>query len=149
MKKIIFLLLLTPLLGKSQDTTLVTNLQLKGGTIKMAVPFLASSTDTAILNTYQKWRVDYTDGSVPNDNANVTISITKTTTVAFIYGVLLQLPSGFLKAGDDFVADFNTSIISKRNTNSYLDRLCDELEEKYSADRIGVSSKSDQLLHSQ
>lgn len=149
MKKIILLLLLIPLLSKSQDTTLVTNLQLKGGTIKMAVPFLASSTDTAILNTYQKWRVDYTDGSVPNDNANVTISITKTTTVAFIYGVLLQLPAGLLSDGDNFITDFTTSILSKRNTNTYLDRLCDELEAKYIADRLAITSKSDQLLHSQ
>lgn len=149
MKKIILLLLLIPLLSKSQDTTLVTNLQLKGGTIKMAVPFLASSTDTAILNTYQKWNEDYTDGSVPNDNANVTISITKTTTVAFIYGVLLQLPAGFLSSGDNFITDFTTSILSKRNTNTYLDRLCDELEAKYIADRLGIISSSNQLLHSQ
>lgn len=148
MKKIILILLLFPFLSQSQDSTLITNLQLKGGTIRVIVPYLFSTKDTSVFNTYQKWRVDYSDGSVPSDNANVTISITKTTTVAFMYEYLLQLPGGYITQGENYITDFTTSILSKRNTNSYLDRLCDALELRYGTDFLGIKSSSDQLLQS-
>ncbi len=109
------------------DSTQVENLQLKGGTIKLISSFILESQDTSVTNPFFKWRLDYIDGNPPNDNANVTISTIKTTTLALIYGRLLNLPAGFIET-ENFLNDFTTSIQSKRVTNSYLDRLCDELE---------------------
>lgn len=148
MKYIIALLLIIPLRSKSQDTTLITNLQLKGGTIKIITSLMYGSPDTAISNTFQKWRADYIDGSPPNDNANVTISTTKTTTVAYIYSLLLQMTAGFTEV-EDVIGDFKTSINSKRNTNTYLDRLCNTLENGFTADLATIKSKGLQLLSSQ
>lgn len=110
-----------------EDSTQIENLQLKGGTIKIIASQVLGLSDTTITNTFMKWRADYIDGTPPNDNANVTISRSATTAVAFFYSVLLDLPAGLTEV-EDFIGDFKTSIQSKRAANSYLDRLCDELE---------------------
>lgn len=149
MKKIILFLFLIPLLSKSQDTTFVTNLQLKGGTVKLVTALMYPSTsDTTVTNTFNKWRNDYIDGTPPNDNANVTISITRATTVAYIYSLLLQLPSGYAEV-EDFIGEFKTSIISKRSTNTYLDRLCTDQETRFTSGLATFKSNGAQLLSSQ
>jgi hypothetical protein len=109
------------------DSTQIENLQLKGGTIKLISALVLSVNDTAITNAFFKWREDYIDGNPPNDNANVTITIASTVSVAFFYKLLLNLPAGYTEE-EDFLGDFKTSIAPKRVTNTYLDRLCDELE---------------------
>lgn len=114
----------------SQDSTFISSLQLKGGTIKVIAAMVTDSKDTAIFNSFSKWSADYKDGSPPNDNANVTISFCKTTVVAFFYSLLLQLPGGYITTSD-YITDFKTSINSKRQQNSFLDRLCTELESGY------------------
>jgi hypothetical protein len=130
MKHFLTLLLLIPLGIKAQDSTLITNLQLRGGTIKIVSALMFGTPDTSVTNTFNKWRNDYIDGSPPNDNANVTISISKTTTVSYIYGLLLQIPAGVTEV-EDILGDFKTSIAPKRATNTYLDRLCDDQENKF------------------
>lgn len=113
----------------------ITNLQLKGGTVKLIVAVLQTnvSTDTSIQNMFQKWREDYIDGTVPNDNANVTISTTKTVNVIYVYGLLLRLPSGMINT-NNFLTDFTTSIASKRASDSVLDAGCTDLENKIAAE---------------
>lgn len=132
MKKIIFLLLFIPLLSKSQDNTIITNLQLKGGTVKIISSLVYANTDTSIGNMFHKWREDYIDGSAPNDNANVTISTTKTANVIYVYDLLLNLPGGYLET-ESYLNDFKTSIQSKRAGNAILDAGCTALEANMSA----------------
>lgn len=141
MKKIIFLFLIIPILAKSQDNNLVTNLQLKGGTVKLVIAVIKTniSNDTSILNMYHKWREDYIDGTVPNDNANVTISTTKTANVIAIYGLLMRLPAGMITTAD-FISDFRTSIVSKRAANPVLDAGCTSLEAAIAEEYSGLLS---------
>lgn len=139
MKRIILILLFMPILAKAQETTNVTNLQLKGGTVKVISGLIATNADTSIGNMFHKWREDYIDGSVPNDNANVTISTTKTANVIYIYDLLLNLPGGYLDT-DSYLTDFRTSILSKRATNSILDAGCTALEANMSARIASIKS---------
>jgi hypothetical protein len=148
MKYFLTLLLLIPLGIKAQDSTLITNLQLKGGTIKIVSALMFGTPDTSVTNTFNKWRNDYIDGSPPNDNANVTISISKTTTVSYIYGLLLQIPAGVTEV-EDVLGDFKTSIAPKRATNTYLDRLCDDQENKFTTDLSTLKNVGFKLLSSQ
>lgn len=127
MKKIILLLFLIPVFVKGQDNSLITNLQLKGGTVKILSAIIYGNPDTSLGNTFHKWREDYIDGSTPNDNANVTISTTKTENVVTMYELLLNLPGGYL-ATTNYLNDFKTSIQSKRNGNPVLDAACTKLE---------------------
>lgn len=132
MKKLIYLLFLVPVFSKAQN---ITNLQLKGGTVKLIVAVLQTnvSTDTSIQNLFQKWREDYIDGNVPNDNANVTISTTKRSNVVLIYGLLLRLPAGMINT-NNFLTDFTTSIASKRAGDATLDAACTALETAIAAE---------------
>lgn len=129
MKKIILILFLVPLLSSAQEN--VTNLQLKGRTVKIICALIYGNADTSLGNTFQKWREDYIDGSVPNDNANVTISTTKTTSIISIYSLLLILPAGYTEA-EGLLTDFKTSIVSQRATNPTLDAGCTALETQMS-----------------
>jgi hypothetical protein len=135
MKHILTLFFLIPFAIKAQDNTLITNLQLKGGTVKLIVAVLKknNSADTSVLNMYHKWREDYIDGSVPNDNANVTVSTTKTVNVILIYGLLLNLPGGYRET-TDYIAEFKTSVQSKRATNPILDAGLTDLETMMAAE---------------
>lgn len=150
MKYIIILLLLVPFTSRSQDNNIITNLQLKGGTIKLIVAVLEDNgmhNDTSLLNLYHKWYVDYTDGTVPTDNANVTISTTKTVNIISIYRLLLRLPAGYVN-GTNFLTDFTTSLQSKRNTNSILDTGMTSLESTMSTEYTGLLSKGGGSLQS-
>lgn len=113
----------------------ITNLQLKGGTVKLIVAVLQNnvSTDTSVQNMFQKWREDYIDGSVPSDNANVTISTTKRSNVVLIYGLLLRLPAGMINT-NNFITDFTTSIASKRAGDAVLDAACTDLETRIASE---------------
>jgi len=126
-------LIIVSVLCKSQD--LITNLQLKGGTIKLIVGVLQVnvSHDTSIQNMYHKWREDYIDGTVPNDNANVTISTTKTANVITVYELLLRLPGGYRETVD-YINDFKTSTQSKRAGNSILDAGMTNAENRMAAE---------------
>jgi hypothetical protein len=110
----------------------ITNLQLKGGTVKLIVAALRTNvtSDTSVRNMFQKWREDYIDGTVPNDNANVTISTTKTANVVLIYELLLRLPAGLIST-NNFITDFTTSIAPKRATDAALDAACTALETRF------------------
>lgn len=146
MKYTLILFLLIPVFLKAQDNTIVTNLQLKGGTVKLIVATLQNNvaSDTSIQNMFQKWKVDYIDGSIPNDNANVTISFSKTANVVLIYSLLLRQPAGMIDT-NNFLNDFRTSIQSKRTTNPVLDAECTNLETKIAGEytallQIGLGS---------
>lgn len=119
----------------------ITNLQLKGGTVKLIVAVLQNnvSTDTSVQNMFHKWREDYIDGTVPNDNANVTISTTKTANVIYVYGLLLRLPAGLINT-NNFITDFTTSIASKRASDAVLDAGCTDLETKIAAEYTSLLS---------
>jgi hypothetical protein len=129
-KLIILLLILISFSAKSQDSLWITSLQLKAGTIKLLASRALVSGDTSILKVFYKWRAEFISSPPANDNANVTIDSAKTVVVFWMYQNLLNLPAG-LSDVSDFVADFRTSITSKRNTNSYLDALCDGIELLY------------------
>lgn len=129
-KLIILLLILISFAAKSQDSLWITSLQLKAGTIKLLASRALVSGDTSILKVFYKWRSEFINSPPANDNANVTIDSAKTVVVFWMYQNLLNLPAG-LSNVSDFITDFTTSIQSKRNTNSYLDALCDEIELLY------------------
>ena len=145
MKYILIILFLVPILSYSQDTTLITNLQVKGGTAKVISALIYGASDTAISSAYFKMREDYIDGSPPNDNANVTISILKTTTVAYIYGILKGMPAGLMVV-NDVLAAFTSDISSKRATNSMLDRLCDEIDAIYVSQNTELLTNGNKFL---
>lgn len=129
MKKLLFLFLIIPMFAVAQDSTVVENLQLKAGTIKLLVGMALKSQDTSMLKTFLAWNVEFKANS-PSDNTNVTIASALTTDVVRMYQSLLQLPAGLTEV-QDFLGDFKTSIQPKRNTNSYLDDLCTGLETVY------------------
>jgi hypothetical protein len=144
MKKILFILLLYDGNIKAQDSLWITNLQLKAGTIKILAGFAIKSEDTTMVRSYQKWRAQFIANN-PNDNANVTIDSSRTVNVVAMYSYLLRLPAG-LGDIEDFVSDFRTSITSKRNTNSFLDALCDQLEAQYISELTTIKAVGGQIL---
>lgn len=145
MKKIFFILLIVvPAICFSQDSTVITNLQLKAGTIRVIAGQTMVSGDTSITRVFFKWGAQFKP-IPPNDNANVTIDLCPTIIVAWIYERLLSLPGGYLDTYD-YKTDFRTSILSKRNTNSFLDRLCDNLEARFGGEITGIMSGSTTVL---
>jgi hypothetical protein len=138
MKKILFLFLILPIDLLAQDSTVITNLQLRAGTIKILSKQALNSNDTSITKIFFRWRTEFINNTPPNDNANVTISDCPTVIVAWMYSELLNLRSGIMQA-KDHLGDFKTSITSKRNGNTFLDRLCDNLE-------IGFDNENNSML---
>lgn len=132
MKKLLLILSLFVLskIGHSQDSLYITNLQLKGGTIKLISALAIKTGNDGSLKAFFKWREQYSDGNPPNDNANVTIDTATTLTVAFAYRLLLSIEGGYTEV-ESYIGDFKTSITSKRNESTFLDRLCDAIELEY------------------
>ena len=126
---ILFLSIIILSLGaKAQDSLWVTSLNLKAGTIKLIVSNIRIDETTA--RTYLKWSPSF--ASNPNNNSNVSVDSIRVTLLASIYQNLMDLPGGLIKQGADYVNDFTTSIQSKRNGNTFLDRLCTNIESFYS-----------------
>ncbi len=147
MKKLFLFILLSPLIGSAQDSTVVTNLQLRARTIKLLAATSLRSEDTTLVKTFLAWNVEFKTNN-PNDNANVTIASARTIDVARMYEVLLTLPAGITEV-EDFLGDFKTSIQSKRATNNYLDRICLGLEFNYSTMLTRMKSEGQALLRLQ
>jgi hypothetical protein len=144
MKYIILFILLIPLVGLSQDST-ITNLQLRARTIKVLAAFANQSGDTSMVKAFLAWNVEFKTNN-PADNANVTIATAKTVDVAKMYGYLLALPAGY-HVVEDFVGDFKTSIQSKRNTNPLLDGLCTTLESQMTAAFTALKTAGSQFVN--
>jgi hypothetical protein len=141
MKKIIFfLLIITHINGNCQDSLWITNFNLKAGTIRLTLSTLRIDQVTAV--TLFKWNAGL--ASNPGDNANVQIDSIPTTTVASIYSLLMDYPSGLVKHAD-FINDFRTSIQSKRNANSYLNFLCTIVETFYTNKYTDMRSTGDRI----
>lgn len=131
-------------MGLSQDSTVVEDLQLRARTIKLLAASALKSDDSTFVKTFLAWNTQFKTNN-PNDNANVTIATARTIDIARMYEMLLQLPAG-LNEVEDFVGDFRTSIQSKRNSNSYLDRLLDGIEANYVTILTRMKSESEALL---
>lgn len=132
MKRILIIISLFALskTGFAQADTIVTNLQLKGGTIKVISALVIKTGNADALKAFFKWRQQYADGNPPNDNANVTIDTAKTVSVAFAYRLLLSMEGGYTEVVN-YIIDFKTSITAKRGTNAMLDALCGAIELEY------------------
>lgn len=143
MKQLLLFILLSPLIGMSQDN-IVTNLQLRARTIKLLAASALKSEDTSLVKTFFAWNVQFKTNN-PNDNANVTIDSALTTDVARMYELLLLLPAALTEV-EDFLGDFKTSIQSKRNTNAYLDLLCDGLESYYTGQLNRLKAEGEAYL---
>ncbi len=102
----------------------VSNLQLKAKTIKaLAIPAKSFTVGT-FFDAYLKWFTHF-KANIPNDNANVTIDTIPTIMVAALYDIAL-----FDVRYSTIVADLQTSLISKRSSDSELDTLCTASEAK-------------------
>lgn len=120
MKKLFLAMLLISGVANAQDSTIVLNVQLKAGTIRELAEMAKSQTDDSHFNVFLKWRTSF-KATNHSDNANVTTDTIPTVLVAEMYRFLYGIKGTELD-------DFATSITSKRNTNAYLDRLCDTIE---------------------
>jgi hypothetical protein len=144
MKKVLFtIILLYGIKSYSQGAdTIVTNLNLRAGTIKIIAASFPVQQSTMVI--YKKWG-DAFKVNNPNDNANVNIDTIRTTTLALVYQALLGLPAGLTEV-EDYINDFKTSITSKRSSNAYLDQLCDALEELFTSSMADLKSKGSVFL---
>ncbi len=110
-------ILLIGLKSYSQDSSIITNLQLKAKTVRGVEVISRVFIDDKSFNAYLKW-YNYFKANNPNDNANVTIDTIPTLMLSEIYGrVLFDVRYG------EIVDDLQQSTTSKRTTNSYLDSL--------------------------
>lgn len=114
---LIFFILLLGLKSYSQDTTIVTSLQLKAKTVRGLETISRVYTEVNFFEAYLKW-YNHFKANNPNDNANVTIDSIPVLMLADIYGrILFDVRYG------DIVDDVQQSTVSKRSANDYLDRL--------------------------
>jgi hypothetical protein len=116
-------MLLMSVSSAAQDSTIVLNVQLKAGTIRELAEMTKSRTDDAHFNVYLKWRTSF-KATNHSDNANVTTDTIPTVLVADMYRLLKDIKGSDLD-------DFSTAINPKRNTNAYLDRLCDAIDAEF------------------
>lgn len=143
-KKLIILFALSvPFVSKSQDSTIVTNLSMKAGTIRLIVGTITINESSA--RPFIKWSDTFIYNPPANDNANVLIDTIETTFIAQCYQALLSMSAGNTEV-DDFIGDFKTSIQSKRNQNTYLDSLCDALELSFINSFEAIKQRGNKML---
>lgn len=142
MKQLIFILVILIFCGPlfAQDT-LVTNLNLKGLTVKNIAGILYGKQDYKFSRAFSKFSSDYMDGSQPNDNANVNIDSIHTVVLIECYR---ELRFNALTSAE-FDA-FATDILSKRATNNLLDAECDLVDANYTAEKAARTSSGHSLL---
>lgn len=120
MKKILLAMLIISGVAGAQDSTIVLNVQLKAGTIRELAFIAKESLEDSHFNVFLKWRTSFKSTN-HSDNENVTIDTIPTLLVAKMYSVLHDTKGEALD-------DLTQSLISKRNTNDYLDSLCTSIE---------------------
>lgn len=137
MKKYLFILsvfISINFVSKAQADTIVTNLNVKASVLNTVATFLKGNDDVRALNALLKFSVEYRDGTIPNDNANVNIDTVYTDVLIIMYGFLrenVHMQTAF--------SDFASDITSKRNTNSRLDAGCDLIDTGFSARATAIA----------
>jgi hypothetical protein len=128
MKKIIlFLFLLTTLKSFSQDSTIAT-LSIKARLVQTLVPYVKQNIDdTAYINLLQRWVKKYDVANPPNNTTQVSVDSIKVQVIAALYGVAYGYPQGVPAIGSDYASD----ILTIRNANTYLGRLCDAIDARF------------------
>lgn len=144
MKHLFLLVLLTTstmfAIHAQSGDSLVTNLQLKAGTIRTIAP-VAKTIDTRYsLKTFVKW-YSQIKASNPSDNANVTVDSISSVMIATIYEITL-----FDVKYEDVVSDISGALISKRATNTLLDALCTAAESRKTAYKAAPKNEGTELL---
>lgn len=122
--------------------TLVTNLNLRSGTIQYIIGLGITEN---ILPAYIKWNSTFR-GTNPADNANVNIDTVYTTVIADAYRRLIALPQGYTEA-NSYITDMKASLASKRATNLFLDQLMDAIEAEYTSSSIGLKNNGNSSLY--
>lgn len=144
MKKFFLLILMTTsvifaIQAQSGDS-LVTNLQLKAGTIRTIAPVVKHLDTRYSLKTFVKW-YNQIKASNPSDNANVTVDSISSVTIATIYEITL-----FDVKYEDVVSDISGALTSKRATNTLLDALCTAAEARKTAYKLAPKNEGTELL---
>lgn len=131
MKKFFLLVLLTTstmfAIHAQSGDSLVTNLQLKAGTIRTIAPVAQKMNIDYSLKAFTKWYANL-KASNPSNNANVTIDSIPTLMIATLYEIVL-----FDVKYANVLQDIETAVNSKRNSNELLDALCTEAESRLAA----------------
>lgn len=143
MKYLIILILLIPLSANvyaQSGDSLVTNLQLKAGTIRTIAPVVKHLDTRYSLKTFVKW-YNQIKASNPSDNANVTVDSISSVTIATIYEITL-----FDVKYEDVVSDISGALTSKRATNTLLDALCTAAEARKTAYKLAPKNEGTELL---
>lgn len=137
MKKILLLLLIGSG-AYGQDSTIVLNVQLKAGTIRELAEMAKTRNEEAEFNVFLKWRTSFKAVN-HSDNANVTTDTIPTVLVAEMYRLLKDIKGVELD-------DFTTAIASKRNTNAYLDRLCDAIDAEFTSRDVSRKARGNKAM---
>lgn len=143
MKYLIIIILLIPLsanVSAQSGDSLVTNLQLKAGTIRTIAPVVKHLDTRYSLKTFVKW-YNQIKASNPSDNANVTVDSISSVTIATIYEITL-----FDVKYEDVVSDISGALTSKRATNTLLDALCTAAEARKTAYKLAPKNEGTELL---
>jgi hypothetical protein len=143
MKKIFILILLSASSGfamSQSGNSLVTNLQLKAGTIRTIAPVARGLNERYSINAFIKW-YNQIKAVNPSDNANVTVDSIPTLMVARIYEISL-----FDVKYDDVRSDISSALTSKRATNTLLDALCTAAEAALTRVKTEEKNKGTDLL---
>lgn len=116
-----------------QDSTIITNVQFKAITIRTLETAARNIQYSGAFESYLKWYNNFKQNN-PADNANVTIDTIPVPMLAELYSIVL-----FDVRYQDVLDDFTQSLVSKRATNDYLDRLMTTHED-------GLQAMKDQLI---
>jgi hypothetical protein len=130
MKKILLLILiLISVKSFSQDTTIAT-LSIKARLVQTLVPYVKQSIDdTAYINLLSRWVKAYDVASPPSGTTLVSVDSIKVVVIAALYGIAMSFPQGAASVGSDFASD----ILTIRNANTFLKRLCDAIDASLAA----------------
>lgn len=143
MKYLIILILLIPLsenIYAQSGDSLVTNLQLKAGTIRTIAPVAKNIDARYSMKAFVKW-YNQIKSSNPSDNANVTVDSIPSVMIAAIYDIVL-----FDVKYEDVLSDISGALTSKRATNSLLDVLCTASEARKTAYKLSAKTEGTELL---
>lgn len=141
MKKILLITsLLIGLNTFSQDSTWVENWQLQAGTWRTIAEDFKSNAQFTDFISFIKIFNSFKAAN-HSDNAPVNLDSIPTVMVAILYEKVL-----FDVAYGDILSNFQSSLTSKRNNNSFLNRLCNALEARLTSIRSGKKAAGNKLL---
>lgn len=140
MKKILLIIALLIGLNSFSQSPWVTNWQLQAGTWRTIAEDFKSNAQfsdfVAFIKVFNNFK-----GNNHNDNVPITLDSIPTVMVAILYEKVL-----FDVAYGDILENFQTSLTSKRGTNSLLNTLCTALETRLNNMRSGKKAAGNKLL---